>query len=159
MFDGHLTRFELDGVVEHREGQQFVNGKGFAGDGFERVHRIEPHGFASHPVKGGIGAAFSARGNRDSAYLFGGENPSLRPDLPMGGAAIYDHTGNIVSVVQKEMRFVHSGKVHIVAPEIIFEGKVLLGGPGASRPVSVEGTVDSAGHVQSGNFATGVFAT
>lgn len=159
MFDGNLTRFELDGTVEHREGQQFVNGKGFTGDSFERVHRIEPHGFASNPVKGGIGVAMSARGNRDSAYLFGGENPVMRPDIATGGAAIYDHTGNIVSVVQKDMRIVHSAKVHIIAPEIILEGVVYLGGPGASRPVSAEGTVDSAGHTETGNFAAGVFAT
>lgn len=99
MFDGHLTRFELDGKVEHREGQQFVNGKGFAGDSFERVHRIEPHGFASNPVKGGIGVAMSARGNRDSAYLFGGENPGLRPDLPEGAAALYDSMGNIIKLI------------------------------------------------------------
>lgn len=157
MFDGHLTRFELDGTVEHREGQQFINGKGFAGDSFERVHRIEPHGFASHPVKGGIGVAMSARGNRDSAYLFGGENPSMRPTVDQGGTAIYDHTGNIVSVVQKQMRIVHSSKVHIVAPEIILEGKVRLGTPDAARPVSAQNSVDSAGHLQTGNLAEGVF--
>ncbi|WP_052161062.1 phage baseplate assembly protein [Hoeflea sp. BAL378] len=157
MFDGHLTRFELDGTVEHREGQQFINGKGFAGDSFERVHRIEPHGFASHPVKGGIGVAMSARGNRDSAYLFGGENPSMRPSVDLGGTAIYDHTGNIVSVVQRQMRFVHSSKVHIVAPEIILEGTVRLGGPAAARPVSAQNSVDSAGHLQTSNLAEGVF--
>lgn len=159
MFDGNLTRFELDGTVEHREGQQFVNGKGFSGDSFERVHRIEPHGFASNPVKGGIGVAMSARGNRDSAYLFGGENPGMRPDIDLGGAAIYDHTGNIVSVVQKHMRIVHSAKVHFIAPKIILEGVVYLGGPGASRPVSAEGTVDSGGDADASNFAAGVFAT
>ncbi|EDQ33956.1 Mu-like prophage protein gp45 [Hoeflea phototrophica DFL-43] len=159
MFDGNLTRFELDGTVEHREGQQFVNGKGFAGDRFERVHRIEPHGFASNPVKGGIGVAMSARGNRDSAYVFGGENPGLRPSVDLGGVKIYDHTGNVVSVVQPEIRIVHSAKVHIIAPEIILEGVVFLGGPGASRPVSAEGTLDSAGHAETSNFAAGVFAT
>jgi len=159
MFDGNLTRFELDGTVEHREGQQFVNGKGFAGDAFERVHRVEPHGFASNPVAGGIGVAMSARGNRDSAYVFGGENPDMRPNVDMGGAAIYDHTGNIVSVVQKDMRFVHSAKIHIIAPEIILEGRVLLGGPGAARPVSAQGTVDSEGHEDISNFGDGVFVT
>ncbi|MCA0275875.1 MAG: phage baseplate assembly protein [Proteobacteria bacterium] len=159
MFDSHLTRLELDGTVDHRDGQQFINGKGFAGDRFERVHRIEPHGFASHPVKGGIGVAMSARGRRESAYLFGGENPGLRPDVALGGTAIYDHTGNIVSVVQAQLRIVHATVIHLVAPEIILEGSVKLGGPGASRPVAVEGTVDSAGHVASSNFANAVTTT
>ncbi|VVT15055.1 phage baseplate assembly protein [Hoeflea sp. EC-HK425] len=159
MFDGNLTRFQLDGTVEHREGQQFVGGNGFAGDSFERVHRIEPHGFASSPVKGGIGVAMSARGNRDSAYVFGGENPSMRPEIALGGAAIYDHTGNIVSVVQKDMRIVHSAKVHIIAPKIVLEGEVYFGSESAARPVAVEGTLDSAGHALTSNFAAGVFAT
>lgn len=154
MSDGHLTRMELDGKVEHRRGQQFVNGRGFSGDGFERVHRPESHGFASHPVKGGIVTVLSARGNRDSAYAFGGENPSLRPDLPTGGTAIYDHAGNIVSIVEADIRIVHSAKVHIIAPEIILEGLVKLGGPDAARPASAEGTVDSRGDTDVGNLAT-----
>lgn len=156
-FDGHLTRFELDGTVEHKDGQQFINGKGFSGDGFERVHRPEPHGFASHPVKGGIGVALSARGNRDSAYVLGGENPKLRPDIAMGGTAIYDHTGNIVSVVQADLRIVHSAVIHLVAPSIILEGTIRLGGPGAAREMSVRGTMDSGGDVDASNFAAGVF--
>ncbi|MEO3997176.1 phage baseplate assembly protein [Mesorhizobium sp. CAU 1732] len=154
MADGHLTRMLLDGTVSHRGGQQFVNGKGFAGDGFEEVHRIEPHGFASHPVKGGIAAILSARNNRDSAYAFGGENPELRPDLPSGGTAIYDHAGNIVSIVAADIRIVHSAKVHIIAPEIVLEGQVKLGGPDADRPASASGTVDTGGFVDTSNPAT-----
>jgi len=157
MYDGHLTRMELDGKVEHRRGQQFVDGKGFAGDGFERVHRPEPHGFASHPVKGGIVTVLSARGNRDSAYALGGENPSLRPELPSGGTAIYDHVGNIVSIVEADIRIVHSKKVHIIAPEIILEGVLFLGGPDASRPASAQGTIDTAGDADISNPATMVF--
>ena len=72
MSDTSFTRFVLDGTVEHRKGQQFINGKGLAGDLFERVHRPEPHGFASYPVKGGSGALVQARGQRDSAYVLGG---------------------------------------------------------------------------------------
>lgn len=98
MQDGHLTRMEFDGIVEHRHGQQFVGGRGLAGDTFARVHRIEPHGFASYPVKGGIGAVMSVRGNRDSAYAFGGENPALRPGLPQGATALYDAHGNIIKL-------------------------------------------------------------
>lgn len=153
MSDGHLTRLMLDGTVDHRGGQQFVNGKGFAGDGFENVHRIEPHGFASHPVAGGIAAVLSARGNRDSAYAFGGENPKLRPELSAGGAAIYDHLGNIVSIVETNIRIVHATRIHMIAPEIILEGMVKLGGPDASRPASAQGTIDSGGNADASNPA------
>lgn len=102
--DASFTRFRLDGTVTHRNGQQFVNGKGFAGDLFEEVHRIEPFGYASHPVKDGIGALIQSRGNRDGAYVFGGENPVLRPALDQGCAAIYDQFGGI-------LKFVTSGAV------------------------------------------------
>lgn len=155
-YDGYLTRLEFDGSVEHRDGQQFINGKGFAGDVFEQAHRPEPHGFASHPVKGGVGVVLGARGRRDAAYVLGGENPKLRPTIGMGGTAIYDHTGNIVSVVMEELRIVHSAKVTISAPEIVLDGLVKIGGDDASRPASAQGTVDSCGCADSGNFATKV---
>jgi len=151
-----LTRLQLNGNVDHRNGQQFIEGTGLAGDAFVKVHRIEPHGFASHPVKGGIALGIS-RGRRDTTYAFGGENPGLRPDLPQGGTAIYDHNGNIVSIVTAELRVVHAGKIHLVAPEIVLEGNVRLGGPDAARPISAQGTVDSAGHVETDNFAANVF--
>lgn len=156
MSDAWLTRFELGGAVHHQNGQQFVDGKGFAGDFFSQAHRPEPHGFASHPVRGGIGIVLGARGRRDAAYVLGGENPNLRPDIEMGGAAIYDHTGNIVSVVQHELRLVHATKVTISAPEIVLDGLVKLGGDDASRPASAEGTIDSCGCSDTGNFATKV---
>ena len=98
-----------------------------------------------------------AVGRRDAAYVLGGENPSMRPVVDMGGTAIYDHTGNIVSVVAKELRIVHSAKVTISAPEIVLDGIVKLGGADASRPASAEGTVDSCGCADSGNFATRVW--
>lgn len=155
--DDVLARIELSGKVDHRRGQQFVAGTGFAGDAYARVHRIEPHGFASYPVKGGIALAVS-RCRRDTTYALGGENPGLRPELPQGGTAIYDHNGNIISIVTAAMRIVHAATVHIVAPEIVLEGTVRLGGAGAAKPVSVEGTLDSGGNADQSNFASGVYA-
>jgi len=140
-FDGHLTRLELDGTVEHRDGQQFINGKGFSGDGFERAHRPEPHGFASWPVKGGIGVAVQARGARDSAYVLGGENPSLRPTLTQGGTAIYDHLGNIVSIVQAKLRIAHATAIEIVGPVTIVGNVQVQGNINASGSI-----IDSGGN-------------
>ena len=155
--DSGLTRFEFDGKVTHRKGQQFVDGRGYGADGFEEVHRPEPHGFASHPVKGGIGVLVQSRANRDAAYILGGEHPGLRPKgdfLTPGGTALYDHLGNIVSVVAAKLRIVHASRIHLIAPEIILEGLCLIGGPDASRPASAQGTIDTAGHLEVGNLAT-----
>jgi phage gp45-like len=159
--DAHLTRMRLDGRVDHRRGQQFISGRGFAGDAFEEVHRVEPHGFASHPVKGGIATVLSARGGRDSAYAFGGENPELRPkgdDLTAGGTAIYDADGNIVSIVGRALTIRHSGTVHIKAATIILEGDVRLGGPDANRELALRDTLDSGGDSITANMATKVKA-
>ena len=158
-WDAGVTRMRLDGSVRHEQGQQFLGGKGFAGEIFPRAHRVEPHGFTSHPVDGGIATLMQARGNRDSIYAMGGANPALIPSLPQGGTAIYDHLGNIVSLVTAELRIVHAGKVHIVAPEIVLEGNVRLGSPDASRPASAQGTIDSAGDIDAANFATKVWVT
>ncbi|BDA84963.1 hypothetical protein Sa4125_25050 [Aureimonas sp. SA4125] len=157
--DSGLTRFELDGTVAHRKGQQFVDGKGYGADGFAEVHRPEPHGFASHPVKGGIGVLMQSRANRDAAYVLGGENPGLRPKgdyLTAGGTAIYDHLGNIVSVVAAKLRIVHATEIRLQAPLIVLDGLVKLGGDAASRPASAQGTLDTAGHAEVGNLATKV---
>ncbi|WP_438752068.1 phage baseplate assembly protein domain-containing protein [Pararhizobium sp. O133] len=94
------TRFEFDGKVTHKAGQQFVNGRGLFSDGFTRVHRLEPHGFASVPVKGATGFLVTPNGNADEAYVIGGEKASLRPgDLPAGASALYDHNGNIIKLI------------------------------------------------------------
>ena len=160
MADGNLTRVELDGTVEHDGGQQFVGGQGYGGDRWKRVHRPEPHGFASHPVKGGLGFVLNQRGNRESAYVLGGENPGLRPGgeyLTAGGTAIYDSAGNIISVVGAKLRIVHSAEVRIVAPKIVLDGEVYLGGEDGAVPASRQGTIDSAGHSDVGGLATKVF--
>lgn len=152
--DANVTRMLLDGGVTAKDGQQFLSGKGLAGERFPRVHRVEPHGFTSHPVAGGIGTVMQARHNRDSVYLMGGANPSLIPSLDQGGTAIYDHLGNIVSIVMSQMRIVHATKIVLEAPEIVLSGSVKLGGEDASRPASAQGTIDSAGHTEESNLAT-----
>lgn len=135
MSDASFTRFALDGTVEHRNGQQFVNGKGFGSDLFERVHRIDPHGFATHPVAGGLGAIVQARGNRDSAYMLGGENPQLRPPLDPGCPAIYDQYGGI-------LKFVTSGAVFDVGNRTV---TFTAGGWTVNGPCTLNGDVTIAG--------------
>ncbi|MCQ0986395.1 phage baseplate assembly protein domain-containing protein [Jiella marina] len=159
MADSGFTRVELDGTVEHRGGQQFVNGKGYAGDGYESVHRIEPHGFASHPVKGGIGLLAGVRGNRDSAYLIGAEKPSLRPDLPQGASAQYDDKGNIIKLIGDDgavfdfasrSATLTCGDWTIDAPSgVTINGPLTVNGP-----VSVGGAVAMTGDITvTGNMA------
>lgn len=93
-------RFEFDGTIAEEGGQQFVNGRGAYGQGFTRVHRPEPHGFASQPIKGSKGLILSPNAQSDEAYVFGGEHPEKRPTgLPAGATALYDASGNIMKVL------------------------------------------------------------
>lgn len=95
-----MKRIEFDGRVSERNGQQFVSGRGSKSDAWTEIHRIEPHGFASYPIKGGKGLVMPMPGNPDMAFVLGGENPANRPsDLPIGGSALYDAAGNIIKVV------------------------------------------------------------
>ncbi|GGF56775.1 hypothetical protein GCM10007301_15570 [Azorhizobium oxalatiphilum] len=155
-FDANLTRMQLDGTVKHVGGQQFLAGKGLAGETFPRVHRVEPHGFTSHPVSGGIATVMQSRSSRDSVYAMGGANPDLVPQLALGGSAIYDHLGNVVSVVENKVRIVAAESIELVSPLIVLDGLVKLGGPGADRPASARGTVDTAGAQDVDNLATRV---
>lgn len=94
-----MRRIELDGRVVERGGQQFVSGRGTMADGWTEIHRIEPHGFASHPIKGGKALLLPMPGNPDTAFVLGGENPANRPSgLPAGATALYDASGNIIKL-------------------------------------------------------------
>lgn len=155
--DAFVTRMLLGGQVQHVNGQQFLAGKGLAGERFPRVHRVEPHGFTSHPVAGGIATVMQARANRDSVYAMGGANPDLVPTLGVGGTALYNQHGHIISIVEHDIRLVTSGTIHLQAATIILEGDCKLGGPGADRPASARGTVDTAGAADISNPATKVW--
>ncbi|OWV94273.1 hypothetical protein ATY81_12540 [Rhizobium sp. R72] len=97
-------RIELDGANVEKGGQQFVNGRAFAKDGYTRIHRIEPAGFASSPVKGAKAYLIAANGDADQAFVFGGEHPGHRPgDLPPGATALYDHNGNVIKLWMDEV--------------------------------------------------------
>lgn len=93
-------RIELDGENVEKGGQQFVSGRALFNDAYTRIHRIEPHGFASMPVKGAKALLLAPNGDADQAYVVGGEHPSHRPNnLPVGGTAIYDAGGNIIKLI------------------------------------------------------------
>lgn len=93
------ARMELDDRLKVRDGQRYVYGRSFSGDRYSEILMIEPHGFASEPVKGGQGLLLSPNGIPEEAYFFGGAKPGLRPILPAGGKAIYDAAGNIVKCI------------------------------------------------------------
>jgi phage gp45-like len=131
-------RIELDGNVTHKGGQQFVGGQGYFSSGYNRIHRIEPAGFASVPIKGAKALLLTPNGDPDQAYVFGGEHPDHRPDLPGGGTAIYDHNGNIISLV--------GTKIRIVAPVLELIGNLEVTGDIHATGTIIDATGNSNHH-------------
>ncbi|WP_051776836.1 phage baseplate assembly protein domain-containing protein [Pseudorhizobium pelagicum] len=128
-------RFEFDGSIVERGGQQFVSGRGVYGDGYTRIHRIEPHGFMSNPIQGAKGLLIAPNGNPDEAYVLGGEHPGKRPaGMPGGATAIYDANGNIISLV--------GNKIRLVAPVFEFVGNLTIEGD-----LDVTGSIHATGTI------------
>lgn len=132
-----MMRFDFDGRLEERNGQQFVSGRGAYGDGWTNIHRPEPHGFASSPVKGAKGLILPSRYDPELAFVLGLESPGHRPgDLPAGGTAIYDAAGNVTKYVMGDG----------VTVDVAGSAYVIRKG-GVSLTISAEGVAIEGGQV------------
>lgn len=130
---------------------QTVSLRGLPGEFLEDVHRVQPFGLHSSIPKGshGFGLQFGgADGSRLLNAFLGGEHPDFRPrKRDVGSTALYDANGNLISLVQKELRVtgktatVVEGKDHTTVrltdgTEVILkDGKVYLGGQQGASPV------------------------
>lgn len=137
-----LRRGALREDANDKGTQQLVNVSGFKNDEPDEVHRVQMPGLHSVPVKGSEGF-FSPMGGRSDRLLFiGGEHKDHKPKgKEAGDTFLYDHHGNIVSLVKKEYRVVHSKVVHLVAggiPIVIKDGRVHLGAEGGTARVYTE---------------------
>lgn len=132
------SRFEFDGRRQQSGGQQFVSGRGRMGDGYTNVHRLETHGFASEPVKGGQGIILHPNGDPDEAFVLGGESPGLRPSLPAGAVALYDQSGNIIKLIGSSAVFDFGSRTATMTAQ---GGWTIIG------PVTIEGNVTIQGNL------------
>lgn len=138
---------------------QLAEALGYAGESFTEVHRVQPFGFHSNPPPGAHAIGVPLRGLRGLVAALGGEVPGFRPTgRPSGTTALYDAYGSLISLIETECRIVHATAIHLVAPTIILEGNVKLGGPDAAKAIGLQGSLDSAGDTLTANLATKVFA-
>jgi phage gp45-like len=153
-----LFRAELSDAIDDSGDLQLLKKMlGYDGEELTQVHRVQTFGFHSMPPVGSHGIGLALRGMRDLVVALGMEHPEKRPkNRDPGSTAIYDQWGNIVSLVEKEIRIVNATKITLKAPSIVLEGTVKLGGDDAGTPASMKGTVDSHGDTDVGNFATKV---
>lgn len=144
--------------VDDSGDRQLLDLSAFASDLPRKVARIQDFGFASNPPVGGEGLLLCPGGRSDRAVFVGGEAKQYRPkNTELGGTILYDANGQAVSLVKNNIRIVGTDTVTITAPTIVLAGNVHLGGADATRPASAQGTTDSHGDTDTGNFATKVF--
>ena len=134
------VRGELTKDPTVKDGQQFVTGRGLSGDKWSNILRLESHGLADEPVKGGQGMFWSPNGRPEEVYFLGGAKPGLRPSgLPNGAKAIYDASGNIIKLVGSGI--VIHGNVTF-DNDVTFSGNVTIKGN-----LAVTGNITSAGTI------------
>jgi phage baseplate assembly protein V len=139
--------------------QHLATFTGLTGELFYNVPRHKEFGFSSSPPAGSTGLLTALGGRSDRAMVHGLDHPAYGPrDLPSGATAIYDASGNAISLVQSNIRVVSPGTVTITAPTIVLDGDVHLGGTGGV-PAAMQGTVDTGGNADVSNLATKVFVT
>lgn len=147
-----LERLDDDGNLQR------ATARGMKGTTFSDVLRLQPFGFSSTPPAGSVGVILQQSGASERAYALGFEHPGHRPGgLAGGGTRIYDASGQVISIVERTIRIVGGDTIHLSAATIVLEGTIRLGSPGASRPASAQGTIDTGGNADAANLATKVF--
>ena len=99
---------------------------GLTGESLRNVVRPMDFGFYSEPMAGASAMLMMLGGRSDRAHVLGFDDPRYRPQpLGAGSSAIYDATGNIVSLVQRKVRIVSPGDIYLQAPNIHIVGQVI----------------------------------
>jgi phage gp45-like len=90
------------------------------------VH-VQPFGFSSNPPVGGEGLIICLGGRSDRAMFIGGEHPQYRPlNTAAGGTIVHDAFGDIISIVQQNIRIVHATDISIEAPNVTIKGALTV---------------------------------
>lgn len=109
MFDEHhvahagMLRRVTVVAVDDKGTQQRLTLTGLASEQFDKVVRLQPHGFTSVPPAGSEGVLLPMGGRSDRAHVLGLEHKDKRPTgLPGGATALYDADGNIIKMIGKD---------------------------------------------------------
>lgn len=88
---------------------QTADFRGYAGETFTKVHRVQAHGFSSHPPADAVGVMLRL-GESDRALALGFETAGRPKALASGGTAIYDQHGNVLKMI--------NSSVELSAPDV-----------------------------------------
>ena len=109
----NIRRFRIVKVDDDGT-QQRVNLKGMKTEQPEDVWRPMPHGFSSNPPKDSDGYMVGMGGRSDRMLYVDGGHKKYRPrKLPEGAVALYNHSGDVVRMVEQNLDMVHSKKINL----------------------------------------------
>jgi phage baseplate assembly protein V len=92
------------------------------GETFTAVPRISDYGFHSEPMKGASAILAALGGRSDGLLALGIDDPRKRPSLGPGAVALYNAQGNMISLVQQNIRIVSSQPIAVTAPSMTING-------------------------------------
>lgn len=100
--------------VDDSKSQQKVDIKGLKNEKPEKIWRPQDFGFSSNPPKDcdGVLVQMGSRSDR-TLYMDGGHEKYRPKKTPVGGSVLFDHTGDIIRVFEKNLDVVHAKKVNI----------------------------------------------
>lgn len=94
--------------------QQLVDLKGLKNEEPKKIFRPQDHGFTSNPPEDTEGVIVQMGGRTDRTMYLDGGHKKYRPrKLPIGASALYNHTGDIIRVFEKNLDVVHSQKINL----------------------------------------------
>ncbi len=100
--------------VDDEGTQQKVNLKGLKNEEPEEIYRPQDHGFTSNPPEDSEGVLVQMGGRSDRSLYMDGGHKKYRPrKIPVGATAIYNHSGDIIRVFEKNLDVVHSKKINL----------------------------------------------
>lgn len=134
---GHPSQFTRVSIESSRyeNGQLLVTGTGMAGERFEDLVWYEPHGFHSRPHKGSVGYLVAPGGRREQGMVMAASDPATVPEIGEGEAAMYDRSGNVVTLGEGGWQF---------NMDIAIAGNVSIAGN-----LSVDGDMHATGDISS----------
>jgi len=96
------------------------------GEAFTLVPHIQHFGFHSEPLAGATGFLAALEGRSDKLVCLGIDDPRQRPSLGPGSVAFYNAQGNVISMIQRNIRIVSSQPVAVTAPSMTINGRTVL---------------------------------
>jgi phage gp45-like len=100
--------------VDDAKSQQKVDIKGLKNEKPEKIWRPQDFGFSSNPPKDcdGVLVQMGSRSDR-TLYMDGGHEKYRPKNTPEGGTVLFNHSGDIIRVFEKNLDVVHSKKINI----------------------------------------------